>query len=178
MTNLLSLASPSTVVARIKVIIMRHLEEGTFVANALCEQKVMWSLWRGGCSWKRKQGAVHLCLFSEGDNEPDEELGSWWAGGRKSEEQHQGVKDKGEETAEFHTFNIKSLPKTKDGEASLMSLVDDIGGMGNFARCWVLVGVMCRCKIKRQQVKIIVKYGKVKFSHWQCTLMRCGNLFL
>ena len=50
MTKLLSLASPPTVVARIKVIIMRHLEEGTFVANALCEQKVIWSLWGGGCS--------------------------------------------------------------------------------------------------------------------------------
>lgn len=50
MAKPLSLASPSTVVARIKVLVMRHLEEGTFVANALCEQKVMWSLWRGGCS--------------------------------------------------------------------------------------------------------------------------------
>ena len=133
MTKLLSLASPSTVVARIKVIIMRHLEGGTFVANALCEQKVMWSLWRGGCSWKRKtRGSAPMSRFLTKQRNLMKSLGAGELVVGKVKSNIQGEKDKGEETAEFHTFNIKSLPKTKDGEASLISLVDDIGGIGKF----------------------------------------------
>ena len=111
---------------------------------------------------KAKKGQCIYVFFPKETTNLMKSLGAGELVVGKSEEQHQGEKDKGEEAAEFHTFNIKSLPKTKDGEASLMSLVDDIGGMGNVARCWILLGVMCGCKVKKTTSKNYCKVWKSK----------------